>query len=53
MKTKQNEDIYRDIMSGRSIIQMYQEMKKERDEALAKLAATKILLGASNVETRL
>jgi len=33
MLTKQHEDIYKDIMSGRSIIEMLKEARREADTA--------------------
>ena len=46
VKDKQNEDVYKDITrTGKSLLQLYVEVKEERDKLLTEKAANRILNG--------
>ena len=42
-KNEQYSEVFNEISSGKSLLQLYLEVKEERDQAVAKLAANRIL----------
>lgn len=44
-KNNQYQEIFKEINSGKSLLQLYIEAKEERNQAISKLAACKILSG--------